>query len=147
MDGRGAIERVGGWETVRGALLAAALVAVPVAPSLAAVLGRWVPAADQPLAVAAQAGLGSLLLAAWFLHGARSLLRAAWPSRGRARHPRPHARRRGSPPAVLQAGTPGRAPGPAAPGLAGPPDRSARADAGGRRRALTLPRCRRVSRP
>jgi hypothetical protein len=75
MDGRGAIERVGGWETVRGALLAAALIAVPVAPSLAAVLGRWIPAADQPLAVAAQAGLGSLLLAAWFLHGARSLLR------------------------------------------------------------------------
>jgi hypothetical protein len=75
MDGQGAIERVGGWETVRGALLAAVLIAVPVAPSLAAVLGRWVPAADQPLAVAAQAGLGSLLLAAWFLHGARSLLR------------------------------------------------------------------------
>ena len=73
--GRARSSASAGWETVRGALLAAVLIAVPVAPSLAAVLGRWVPAADQPLAVAAQAGLGSLLLAAWFLHGARSLLR------------------------------------------------------------------------
>ena len=119
MDGQGAIERVGGWETVRGALLAAALIAVPVAPSLAAVLGRWIPAADQPLAVAAQAGIGSLLLAAWFLHGARSLLPAGGPRRGRARflaRPRDGADRR----------RPCRRP--STPGLDGPPDRSARAE-------------------
>jgi hypothetical protein len=75
VDGRGAIERVGGWETVRGVLLTAALVAVPTAPSMAAVLGRWVPAAEHPLAMAVLAGLAWLLLASWFLHGALSLLR------------------------------------------------------------------------
>jgi hypothetical protein len=75
MEGQGALDGVGGWETVRGALLAAALVAVPVSPALAAVLGRWVPAAEHPLAVAALAGSAWLLLVAWFLHGARSLLR------------------------------------------------------------------------
>jgi hypothetical protein len=60
---------------VRGVLLTAALVAAPVAPALAAVLGRWWPAAEHPLAVAGLAGLVCLLLAAWVLRGVHALLR------------------------------------------------------------------------
>jgi hypothetical protein len=74
LNWRTPIERAGGGETVRGALLTAALVAVPVAPSLAAVLGRWLPAAEQPFGVLGLAGLVWLLLAAWFLQGVHTLL-------------------------------------------------------------------------
>jgi hypothetical protein len=74
-DGRDAIERVGGWAMVRGVLLTAALVAAPIASSLAPVLGRWWPAAERPLAVAGLAGLVWLLLAVWVLHGVHALLR------------------------------------------------------------------------
>jgi hypothetical protein len=69
------IERVGGWAMVRGVLLTAALVAAPVASSLAPVLARWWPAAERPLGVAGLAGLVWLLLAVWVLQGVHALLR------------------------------------------------------------------------
>jgi hypothetical protein len=75
MDRRATIERVGGWAMVRGVLLTAALVAAPIASSLAPVLGRWWPAAGRPLAVAGLAGFVWLLVAAWVLHGVYALLR------------------------------------------------------------------------
>jgi hypothetical protein len=114
------IERVGGWAMVRGVLLTAALVAAPVASSLAPVLGRWWPAAERPLAVAGLAGLVWLLLAAWVLHGVHALLRR------QALYGRP-----GAPFSQTAAGTPARAARHASPILVAAPRSEAPAGAGG----------------
>ena len=75
MKGRSSgLERVGGWGAVRGVLGAAALVAVPVGPLLAAVIGHWVPAAEVPLFGAALTGAVWLVLVVWLLDGVRRQL-------------------------------------------------------------------------
>ena len=104
-DGRATIERVGGWAMVRGVLLTAALVAAPVASSLAAVLGRWWPAAGRPFAVAVLAGLVWLLLAAWVLHGVHTLLRRQ-ALYGLSESPSARAAGRGPSPAVARHASP-----------------------------------------
>lgn len=106
---------------VRGVLLTAALVAAPVASSLAAVLGRWWPATGEPLAVAVLAGLVWLLLAAWVLRGVHTLLRRQAPY-GLPESPAARAAGRGPAPIAVR---------PASPTLVAAPRSEAPAAAGG----------------